>query len=92
MRLYPAGIDSYEVTEKTKVRRLKDRGTYNKQIVHSILDEAFIAHVGIIKDGYPLVLPMGYARDGGTLLLHGSITSAMLKNMKVCIPSTSCCA
>lgn len=77
--------DSYEVTDKTKVKRLKDRGTYDRKTVHAILDEAFIAHVGFVKDGYPLVLPMGYARDGETLLLHGSITNAMLKNMKVCL-------
>ena len=70
------------MSDKTKVKRLKDRGTYDKKTVHSILDEAFIAHVGFVKDGYPLVLPMGYARDGEYLLLHGSITNAMLKNMK----------
>lgn len=75
--------ESYTASERTKVKRLKDRGTYDRQIVHAILDEAFIAHVGFVKDGYPLVLPMGYARDGENLLLHGSITNAMLKNMKV---------
>lgn len=85
-RLPLAGTsDSYEVTDKTKVKRLKDRGTYDRKTVHAILDEAFIAHVGFVKDGYPLVLPMGYARDGETLLLHGSITNAMLKKMKVCL-------
>lgn len=75
--------DKYEVSERTKVKRIKDRGKYDKVTVHSILDEAFIAHVGFVKDGFPLVLPMGYARDGENLLLHGSITNAMLKNMKV---------
>lgn len=76
--------ESYVITDKTKVKRLKDRGTYDRKTVHSILDEAFIAHVGFVKDGYPLVLPMGYARDGEHLLLHGSITNAMLKGLKVC--------
>jgi len=51
--------DAYAVTDKTKVKRLKDRATYDRATVHSILDEAMIAHVGIVKDGYPLVLPMG---------------------------------
>ena len=81
---FTGGSDSYEVTDKNKVKRLKDRGVYDRKTVHSILDEAFIAHVGFVKNGFPLVLPMGYARDGEYLLLHGSITNAMLKNMKVC--------
>lgn len=71
------------MTERTKVKRLKDRGVYDRDTIHAILDEAFIAHVGFVKNGYPLVLPMGYARDGEDLLLHGSITNAMLKHLKV---------
>lgn len=51
--------DTYAVTDRTKAKRLKDRATYDRATVHSILDEAMIAHVGIVKDGYPLVLPMG---------------------------------
>ena len=65
------------------MKRLKNRAVYDKAAIHAILDEAFIGHVGFLKDGFPIVLPMGYARDDDSLLLHGSITNAMLKNMKV---------
>lgn len=75
----------YSATDRTKLNRLKNRGSYDKATAHAILDEAFVAHVGFIKDGYPLVLPMGYARDGEYLLLHGSITNAMMKTIKVSI-------
>lgn len=80
--------DAYTVTERTKVKRLKDRGHYDRETVHSILDEAFVAHVGFVKDSQPFVLPMGYARVGEKLYLHGSITNAMLKTMKVRLTST----
>ena len=75
--------NSYEVTERTKVRRLKARAVYDREAVHAILDEAFIAHVGFVRDGVPLVLPIAYVRVGETLYLHGSITNGMLKTMKV---------
>ena len=42
----PSAGDAYTITEKTKAKRLKDRATYDKETVHAILDEAFIAHVG----------------------------------------------
>jgi hypothetical protein len=55
----PTTGDTYAVTDKTRAIRLKDRATYDRATVHAILDEALIAHVGFVKDGYPLVLPMG---------------------------------
>jgi len=44
-----------------------------------VLDEALVAHVGVVRDGRPLVLPFACARDGDTLLLHGSTGSGLLR-------------
>ena len=68
---------------------MKARAVYDREAVHAILDEAFVAHVGFVRDGVPLVLPIAYVRIGETLYLHGSITNGMLKTMKVGFPS--CC-
>ena len=38
----------YVRTNKTEVKRKPDRGSYDRETVHSILDEGLVAHVGIV--------------------------------------------
>jgi hypothetical protein len=67
----------YAPTERTRLRRLPERGAYDRGTVHAILDEGFICHVGFVLDGKPCVIPTGYARVGQTLYLHGSSGSRL---------------
>lgn len=66
-------------TERTKVRRLAARGTFDRATANAIIDEAYVAHVGFVVDGQPRVLPMTYGRDGEVLYLHGAVGNAMLR-------------
>jgi nitroimidazol reductase NimA-like FMN-containing flavoprotein (pyridoxamine 5'-phosphate oxidase superfamily) len=67
----------YAPTDRTRLRRLPERGSYDTDTVHAILDEAFVCHVGFVLDGHPFVIPTGYARVGQTLYLHGSTGSRL---------------
>src|SRR5262245_62029785 len=69
---------TYEPTERTRVRRKRERGHYERELVHEILDEALICHVGVIADGHAVVIPTIHARVGERLYLHGSPGSATL--------------
>ncbi len=83
--------DAIRQTDRTKVRRLADRGRYERDLVHAILDEAYLAHVGFVIDGQPRVLPMTYGRDGDVLYLHGAVGNAMLRasaGAEVCVTVT----
>ncbi|HWD45425.1 MAG TPA: pyridoxamine 5'-phosphate oxidase family protein [Actinomycetota bacterium] len=82
--------DLYQPTERTKLRRLPERGAYDRQTVHAILDEGFICHVGFVVDGQPFVIPTGYARVGDTIYLHGSSGSrlGLRPGMDVCVTVT----
>jgi nitroimidazol reductase NimA-like FMN-containing flavoprotein (pyridoxamine 5'-phosphate oxidase superfamily) len=79
-------------TEKTKIRRLPKRGNYDRDVINTILDEAFICHVGFVLDGQPYVIPTGFARVGGDLYIHGSAASRMLRTLsesvEVCVTVT----
>src|SRR5688572_18089577 len=78
-------------TDRTKVRRLPDRGTDDRATAHAVIDEAYIAHVGFVVDGQPRVLPMTYGRDGDVLYLHGAVGNAMLRasiDTEVCVTIT----
>jgi uncharacterized protein len=82
--------ERYRRTERTRLRRLPERGTYDRATVHAILDEGFICHLGFVVDGQPYVIPTGYARVGGTLYLHGSTGSrlGLRPGMDVCVTVT----
>src|ERR1700690_2259283 len=72
---------AYTPTTRTKVRRLRKRGVYDKARVHAILEEGIICHVGFVKDGQPSVIPTLSARAAETLSVHGSAASPMLKSL-----------
>ena len=79
-------------SDRTKVKRLPDRGRYDRETIYPILDEAFICHVGFVIDGQPYVIPTGFARIEDDLYLHGSSASRMLRNLSqgidVCVTVT----
>jgi hypothetical protein len=79
-------------TPRTRIARLPNRGDYSQQTIYSILDAAFLCHVGFVVDGQPYVIPTGYGRAGNTLYLHGSAASRMLRTLAggvdVCVTIT----
>jgi nitroimidazol reductase NimA-like FMN-containing flavoprotein (pyridoxamine 5'-phosphate oxidase superfamily) len=85
-------MNEFKPTERTKVRRLPDRGKYDSESVYGILDEAFICHVGFVVEGQPYVIPTGFARVNDTLYIHGSEASRMLRTLadgvQVCVTVT----
>lgn len=78
-------------TDRTKLRRKAERGTFDRAAANAILDEAYLAHVGFAVDGQPRVLPMAFGRDGDDLYLHGAAGNGMLKaaaGAEVCVTVT----
>ncbi|WP_421120795.1 pyridoxamine 5'-phosphate oxidase family protein [Aquihabitans daechungensis] len=78
-------------TDRTKLRRIAERGSFDRALANSIIDEAYLAHVGFVVGGAPKVLPMTYGRDGDVLYLHGAVGNAMLRasaGAEVCVTIT----
>lgn len=71
--------ETYEPTEKTQVQRIPKRGTYDREIVHSIIDQSILCHVGVSINGTPRVIPTAILRVGEYVYLHGSNASQLLK-------------
>jgi nitroimidazol reductase NimA-like FMN-containing flavoprotein (pyridoxamine 5'-phosphate oxidase superfamily) len=79
-------------TSRSRLKRLAERGHYDKESVHAVLDAGRIAHVGIAPDGEPVVIPVLYARLGDEIVFHGAVASRLLKHLKsgnpVCVTVT----
>ena len=71
-----------EQSTKTRVRRLPERGHYDRETINAILDEALICHVGFVVDGSPVVIPTIHTRIDDALYFHGSPAAGMLRNLK----------
>ena len=70
----------FKQERRNKVQRMPARGQYERAEVYRIVDDALLCHVGFVVDGQPFVIPTLHARDGDTLLLHGSSASRMMKH------------
>jgi nitroimidazol reductase NimA-like FMN-containing flavoprotein (pyridoxamine 5'-phosphate oxidase superfamily) len=71
---------AYVATERTTVRR-DERGSYDRALVHQVLDEALICHVGFSTERGPVVIPTIHARIDETLYLHGSPATRLLRTL-----------
>lgn len=69
---------SYEPTDLTRIRRRPERGSYDRALVHSIIDEALVCHVSFTHEGQPYILPTTIVRIEEDIYLHGSPTNRML--------------
>ncbi|AWB94336.1 pyridoxamine 5'-phosphate oxidase family protein [Agromyces badenianii] len=58
--------------EPRRIHRLSERQTTDPDALYELLDTELVGHLTAVVDGVPLVVPMGYARDGDHLLVHGS--------------------
>jgi nitroimidazol reductase NimA-like FMN-containing flavoprotein (pyridoxamine 5'-phosphate oxidase superfamily) len=79
-------------SNRTRVRRVPQRGQYDRETVEAILDDTLISHIGFVHDDHPVVIPTLHARLGDRLYLHGSAASRMLRTLEggahVCATAT----
>ncbi|MEW2086966.1 pyridoxamine 5'-phosphate oxidase family protein [Streptomyces sp. NPDC005283] len=83
--------DAYEPTDRTVPTRARERAAYDHELVHSILDEAYVCHLGFVRDGAPVVLPTLYARVDDHLYVHGSTGSRPLRMAGEADPGLAVC-
>jgi nitroimidazol reductase NimA-like FMN-containing flavoprotein (pyridoxamine 5'-phosphate oxidase superfamily) len=70
-------------SERTTLHRYAHRAAYDRATVDAILDEGFVCHVGMkTSEGYPVVIPLAYGRDGDVVYLHGSAASRLFRGAR----------
>ncbi len=84
-------MENLKKTDRSSVKRMKERGIYEREKVNSILDAGFVCHVAYNIDGLPYCTPTMYWRSGDHVYWHGSSVSRFLKqavNQQACLTVT----
>lgn len=69
-------------TARTRVRRLAERAVTDRTVAHRILDAGLVAHICVHdEEGQPYVVPVGYARRGEEVIVHGSTGSRLFRGL-----------
>ena len=72
--------EAYPVDEVNRVKRLHERGSYDRAVVHALLDASMMCFIAYEIDGQPYCTPTLFWREGTRLYWHGSSASRMLRN------------
>jgi nitroimidazol reductase NimA-like FMN-containing flavoprotein (pyridoxamine 5'-phosphate oxidase superfamily) len=79
----------YKKTEKNKIKRGAAKASYDKEVIHSVLDATEICSIAFIHKGQAIVQPVNFGRSGEYIYLHGSLknrmTNALIESGKVCL-------
>ena len=78
-------------SDRSTVKRLPERGAYDRETIDAILDEALICHLAFDTDNGPVAIPTIHARVGDVVYLHGSHASRMMRSTvgaPVCVTAT----
>lgn len=85
-------MTTYPITPRTRVKRGHQRATYDQDLIHSIVDEAYLCHVGAKMADRPMVQPTFHWRDSDKLYIHGSskngLFQALINGEEACITIT----
>lgn len=69
-------------TDRTRLRRTRTRGAFDRATINAILDAQPLCHVGYVMDGKPVVTPTFQWREGDHVYWHGSSASRGLRATK----------
>ncbi len=76
-------------TPRTSHHRMKENGRTDPADLRAVLAAGRIAHLGVLVDGHPMVVPTVYGFDDDRIYLHGSVASRSLTTgAEVCVTVT----
>lgn len=91
MALEQPGPAPLPITGRTTLKRLPERGRFDRVTIDAILDEALTCHLGFVHEGQPIVVPTIHARLEDHVYVHGAVASRMLRSIvdnPVCLTVT----
>ena len=80
-----------EITQRTRLRRMRERGHFDRDTIDAILDAMPLCHVGYVQGDSPVVMPTIQWREGDHIYWHASSGGRGIKSAEdseVCVTVT----
>lgn len=71
-------MSDYDKTEESTVKRIPMFASYDKDLIHSLIDASPYCHVSALVDDSPYIQPTVHWRDGENLYIHGAKKNKMV--------------
>lgn len=69
-------------TSRSTIKKNVKKANFDPEALKQIIDESLIAHMAIVEESGPIVIPMLAWRVGDKVYIHGANNSRLLKNLK----------
>jgi uncharacterized protein len=66
---------------RTQLTRVPELGSTDRAELYRLLDDALVGHFALVSDGDPVVIPTAIARDGDSVLAHGSTGAGWMRRL-----------
>ena len=74
-------MGEFEKTAYNRVKRIPQRGKYDREAVYEVLDSHFMCHASYIFEDTAISIPTAYGRMEDTIYLHGAVKNRMLDSI-----------
>lgn len=69
---------------------MREKQSTDRRLLDAVLDSTPLATIAFVRDGHPVALPMGFARVGDEVVVHGSTGSPWLRQLAGGAPVSVC--
>ncbi len=75
-------MSDYVQTDRTRLRLYHELGSYDRDFIHNIIDEAPMCHLSAVVDGSPYIQATVHWRDGEKVMVHGAVKNKMINAIR----------
>jgi len=75
-------MSDYIQTDRTRLRLYHELGSYDRDFIHNIIDEAPMCHLSAVVDGSPYIQGTVHWRDGEKVMVHGAVKNKMINAIR----------
>jgi uncharacterized protein len=83
-------MDHSDAMPSTEVSRMREKQVHARDQLDALLDSTPLVTIAFVRDGHPVALPIGFARIGDELVIHGSTGSPWLRELSAGAAVSAC--
>ncbi len=69
-------------TPRTTMKKAAHKAQFETEVLYSVIDESLIAHIAIVNEQGPVVIPMLAWRVDNDVYIHGANNSRLMRSLK----------